>query len=48
MAKEEFRELCKTAWEKQHGFLIIDLSSKKTAASIEVGLTSFRYQLNLK
>ena len=30
MTKEEFRQLCKTAWEKQHGFVIIDLSSKKT------------------
>ena len=30
MTKEEFRQLCKTAWKKQHGFVIIDLSSKKT------------------
>ena len=30
MTKEEFRQLCKTAWQKQHGFVIIDLSSKKT------------------
>ena len=29
MTKEEFRQLCKTAWEKQHGFVIIDHSSKK-------------------
>ena len=29
MTKGEFRQLCKTAWEKQHGFVIIDLSSKK-------------------
>ena len=27
--KKEFRQLCKAAWEKQHGFVIIDLSSKK-------------------
>ena len=27
--KEEFRQLCKVAWEKQHGFVTIDLSSKK-------------------
>ena len=27
MTKEEFRQLCKTAWEKQHGFVIIDLNS---------------------
>ena len=29
MTKEEFRQLCKAAWEKQHGLVIIDLSSKK-------------------
>ena len=29
ITKEEFRQLCKTAWEKQCGFVIIDLSSKK-------------------
>ena len=27
MTKEEFRQLCETAWEKQHVFVIIDLSS---------------------
>ena len=47
MTKEEFRQLCKTAWEKQHGFVIIDISSKKnTKVNIEVGLTSFTYQIN--
>ena len=29
MSKEEFRKLCKTAWEKPHGFVVIDLTSKK-------------------
>ena len=29
MTKVEFRQLCKTACDKQHGFVIIDLSSKK-------------------
>ena len=29
MTKEEFRQLCVTAWEKQHGFVIFDISSKK-------------------
>ena len=28
MTKEEFRQLYKTAWEKQQEFVIIDLSSK--------------------
>ena len=45
MTKEEFRKLCKTAWEQQHGFVIIDLSSKNTMVSIEVGLMSFTYQI---
>ena len=48
MTKEEFRQLCKTAWEKQHGFAIIDLSSKNTMVNIEVGLTSLHTKLNLK
>ena len=48
MAKEEFRQLCKTAWEKQHWFVIIDLSSKNTTVSIEVILMSFTYQIKLK
>ena len=48
MSKEEFRQLCKVAWEKQHGFVIIDLSSKNTMVNIEVGLTSFTYQIKLK
>ena len=29
MTKEEFRQLCNTAWEKQHGFVVIGLCSKK-------------------
>ena len=29
MTKEEFRQLCKTDWEKQYGCVIIFLSSKK-------------------
>ena len=47
MTKEEFRQLCKTAWTKQHGFVIIDLNSKNTIVSIEVGLTSFTYKIKL-
>ena len=49
MTNEEFRQLCKAALEKQHRFVIIDLSSKKnTIVTIEVGLTSFTYQIQLK
>ena len=48
MTKEEFRQLCKIAWEKQQGFVIIDLSSKHTTVNIEVGLMSFTYQIKLE
>ena len=41
MTKEEFRQLCKVAWEKQHGFVIIDLIGKKTTVNIDVDFTSF-------
>ena len=47
MTKEEFRQLCKTAWGKQHGFVIIDLSSKKNNGKYRMGLTSFTYQIKL-
>ena len=36
--KEEFRQLCKVAWEKPHGFVIIDLSSKKHKCKYRSGL----------
>ena len=48
MTKEEFRQLCKTAWEKQCGFVIIDFSSKNTTVSIEAGSTSFTYRITIK
>ena len=41
MTKEEFRQLCKRAWEKQHGFVIIDLSSKKRDGKYRSGLDEF-------
>ena len=28
MTKKEFRKFCKKCWEKPHGFVVIDLSSK--------------------
>ena len=46
MTKEEFRQLCKTAWEKQHGSLILAVKNK--TVNIEVGLTSFTYQIKHK
>ena len=41
MTKEEFRQLCKTAWEKQYRFVIIDLSSKKYDGEYRSGLDEF-------
>ena len=41
MTNEEFRQLCKVAWEKQHGFVFIDLSSKKHNGKYGSGLDEF-------
>ena len=41
MTKEEFRQFCKTAWEKQQGFVIIDLSSKKHYGKYRSGFDEF-------
>ena len=41
ITKEEFRQLCQTAWQKQHGFVIIDLSSKKHNGKYRSGLDEF-------
>ena len=41
ITKHEFRQLCKTAWEKLHGFEIIDLSSKKHDGKYRSGLGEF-------
>ena len=41
MTKEDFRQLYKTAWEKQHGFVIIDLSSKKHDGKYRSGFDEF-------
>jgi len=41
MTKEEFRYLCKKAWEKPHGFVVIDLSSKKNSGKYRRGLDDF-------
>ena len=40
MTNEEFRQLCKTAWEK-NGFVIIDRSSKKRNGKYRSGLDEF-------
>ena len=41
MTKDDFRQLCKAAWEKQHGFVIVDLSSKKHNGRYRSGLDEF-------
>ena len=41
MTKEKFRQLCKIAWKKQHGFVMIDLSSKKHDGKYKSGLDEF-------
>ena len=49
MTKEEFRKLCKAAWEKQHGLVIIDFSRKKQNDKYRSELDEFyipNYTLN--
>ena len=41
MTNEVFRQLCNTAWEKQYGFVIIDLSSKKFNGKYRSGFDEF-------
>ena len=48
MTKEEFRKLCKAAWEKQHGFESLILAVKTATVNIEVGLTGFTCQIQLE
>ena len=52
MSKEQFRSLCKKAWEDFHGFVVIDLSSKRTTESTGKISTSFisykKYRVHTK
>ena len=41
MTKEEFGKLCKSAWEKPHGFVVIDLTSKKYNGKYSSGFDTF-------
>ena len=43
-SKDEFKALCKTAWSTPHGFLTIDLTSKKFYGKYRCGLDIFIYQ----
>ena len=48
MTKEEFRQLCKAACENQHGFVIIDHSSKKHEGKYRSGLDEFYIPIKLQ
>ena len=41
MTEEEFRALCKKAWAVQHGFVVIDLTSKKHNGKYRSGFNLF-------
>jgi hypothetical protein len=41
MPKDEFKKLCKTAWEQRHGFLVIDQSSNKNNGKYRCGFDEF-------
>ena len=41
MTKEEFIQLCKTAWDKHHGIVIIDFSSKQHDGKYRNGFDEF-------
>jgi len=41
MPKEEFRNLCELGWDKPHGFVVIDLTSKKHNGKYRSGFDTF-------
>lgn len=41
MTKEEFKKLCKTVWDQPHGFVVIDLTSKKHNGKYRSGFDTF-------
>ena len=41
MDKEQFKNLCKTAWDKPHSFVVVDLSSDKNNGKYRIGLDVF-------
>ena len=41
MTTEEFRNLCKTASKDDHGFVVIDLASKKHSGKYQSGFDTF-------
>ena len=43
MSKEEFKYLCKEAWKKPHGFVVIDLTSRKNNGKYRSGFNNFYF-----
>jgi hypothetical protein len=41
MPKDEFKRLCRTAWDRPYGFVVIDLSSKKNNGKYRSGFDNF-------
>jgi len=41
MTKDEFRHLYKKAWNETHGFVVIDITSKKDNGKHRVSLDTF-------
>ena len=41
MPKDEFRGLCKKAWENPHGFVVIDLTNNKNNGKYRSGFDTF-------
>ena len=38
---KEFRNVCKLAWEKPYGFVVVDLTSNKDNEKYRIGLDTF-------
>ena len=41
MTKEEFRNVCKLAWEKPYGFVVVNLTSNKDNGKYRIELDTF-------
>ena len=41
MTKEEFRNVCKLAWEKPYGFVVVDLTSNKDNGKYRIEKNKF-------
>lgn len=41
MHKEEFKNLCRNGWEQRHGFVVIDLTSKRMNDKYRCGFDTF-------